>query len=419
MNRATPQRTAPRPIKGSWEDLYSQAQQLARNSNDEAIPLYQRVFNGLVALPPAARAAGENRLYNLMMTCGVEMQGYLNLRDRYDESLAVTDKLLTMAAEVDKPQLIELKSDVLLQADRGDQAIALLHDLVESKDSDAGDWGRIVAANIRMKQPQKVFAVVEEMGAWLDKKADEGVLAGTELTEARYYQERLRGAALLELGRFDEVAEIFNHLFPLGGADAFSPHLLYTRLVGAGLYDEALPYIDRDQARPVRAAFWRGLVYWYKREESKATRTWQGAIKEEVVRGDTESIVEHILTRYYMGDPAGEGVELMLRAQREQTRISWMIFLLTGLGWIVRKDNNAAHSNLRMALAQVKSMGEGKVMPRQYWRFVRDLAPADSLSQYAQYFDTESEPEAASATIPAPTSEENIEPSSTLAERAE
>src|SRR3954465_12858065 len=157
MNTATPQRTAPRPIKGSWEDLYAQAQQLARNSNDDAIPIYQRVFNGLIALPPAARAAGDNRLYKLMMTVGVEMQGYLNLRDRYDESLAVTDKLLTVAAEVDKPQLIELKSDVLLQADRGDEAIALLHDLVESEDSDAGDWGRIVAANIRMKQPQKVF----------------------------------------------------------------------------------------------------------------------------------------------------------------------------------------------------------------------------------------------------------------------
>jgi len=409
MNTATPQRTAPKPLKGSWEDLYAQAQQLARNSNDEAVPIYQRVFNGLVALPPAARAAGENRLYNLMMTTGVEMQGYLNLRDRYDESLAVTDKLLTVAAEVDKPQLIELKSDVLLQAGHGDEAIALLHELVESQDADAGDWGRIVAANIRLKQPQNVFAVVEEMGTWIDKKVAEGVLEGADASEVRYYQERLRGAALLELGRFDEVEAIFNHLFPLGGADAFSPHLLYTRLVGAGLLDEALPYIDRDQARPVRAAFWRGLVYRYKGENSKATRTWQAALKDEVVSGDTASIVEHILTRYYLGDPQGEGVELMLRAQREQTRISWMIFLLTGLGWIVRKDNNAAHSNLRLALAQVKSMGEGKVLPRQYWRFVQDLAPADGLSQFAQYFDTESEPQAAASS----------ELSSTVAETAE
>ena len=84
MNTATPQRTAPRPIKGSWEDLFSQAQQLASNYNDEAIAIYQRVFNGLMALPAAAREAGERRLFNLMMATGVELQGYLNLRDRYD-----------------------------------------------------------------------------------------------------------------------------------------------------------------------------------------------------------------------------------------------------------------------------------------------------------------------------------------------
>lgn len=397
MNTATPQRTAPRPIKGSWEDLHEQAQQLARNSNDDAIPIYQRIVNGLAALPPAARAAGDNRLYNLMMTTGVEMQGYLNLRDRYDESLAITNKLLTLVAETDRPQLVELKSDVLLQAGRGDEAIAILHELVESADADTGDWGRIVAAHIRNKEPEKVFAEVDAMGAWLDKEADAGLLEGADLTEARYYQQRLKGAALLELGRFDEVEAIFNHLYPLGGADAFSPHLLYTRLVGAGVYDQALEYIYRDQARPVRAAFWRGLAYRYKGDTSRATKTWQAAMNDDLLRGDQESIVEHLLTRFYLGDPQGEGVEMMLRAQREQTRISWMIFLLTGLGWIVRGDDNAAHSNFRLAVAQVKSMGEGKVLPRQYWRFVKDLTPADRLAQYTQYFDTEAEPQTATS----------------------
>src|ERR1044071_592745 len=112
MTTATPQRSGPPPIKGSWDDLYLQAQRHARNYNDEAVALYQRVFDGLLKLPPAARAAGENRLYNLMMTTGVELQGYLNLRDRYDESLAIIEKMLNIVNEVDKPQIVELKSDV-------------------------------------------------------------------------------------------------------------------------------------------------------------------------------------------------------------------------------------------------------------------------------------------------------------------
>ncbi len=397
MNTATPQRSAPRPIKGSWEDLHTQAQQHARNYNDEAIPLYQRVFNGLIALPSAARAAGDNRLYNLMMVTGVELQGYLNLRERYDESLTVIEKMHNIVAEVDKPQIVELKSDVLLQADRGEEAISTLRALAESDDADAGDWGHMVAAYIRLKQPDNALQVVDEMGEWLDAQIEAGELQGQELIEARYYQERLRAAALLESGRIDEVLTLFDQLYSIDGAKAFSPHLVYTRLAQEGMYEQALRYIDRDQSHPVRAAFWRGLVSNRMGDNAKATRIWEAALKQDMVRSDTTSIVEHILTQYYLGDPKGEGVELMLRAQREQKRISWMIFLLTGLGWIVRKDYKAAHSNIRLALAQVKSMGEGKRLPQHYWQFVQDLAPADQVEQFTQYFDTDTKIAAASS----------------------
>jgi pentatricopeptide repeat protein len=263
-----------------------------------------------------------------------------------------------------------------------------LRELTTSKDADIGDWGQIVSAYIRMKQPEQALAVLDEMDKWIGSQIESGDLQGENITEARYYQERLRAAALMELGRLDEVMTLFNDLYAIDGADAISPHLVYTRLIQEGMYAEALRYVDRDQARPVRAGFWRGLVQRYMGEQAKATRTWESVLKEETVLGDMQSIVERILTQYYLGDPKGEGLELMLRAQREQTRISWMIFLLTGLGWIIRGDYKAAHSNFRLAIAQVKSMGESKTLAHQYWRFVQDLAPADQAAQFARYFDT-------------------------------
>lgn len=392
MNTATPQRPAPRPIKGSWEDLYAQAQQKARNYNDEAIPLYQRIVNGLAALPPAARSAGDNRLYNLMMTAGVELQGYFNLRDRYDDSLAVIEQLLTVVAELDRPQIIELKSDVLLQAERGDEAVALLHELANSADSDAGDWGQLVAGYIRMEQPEKGLEVVSAMDGWIEKKIADGVISGEEITATRYYQERLRAAVLLDLGRIDDVLKLFDDLYAVDGADAISPHLIYTRLIQEGMYKEALKYIDRDQARPVRAAFWRGLTYRYMGQDARAKRIWQDALDPQLVRSDVESIVEHVLTLYYNGDTYGEGLEILLTAQREQARVSWLLFMLTGIGWILRGDDRSAHSNFRLAVSQIKSMGEGKTLTNQYWRFVQDLAPAEKAAQYARYFDTGTPP---------------------------
>jgi hypothetical protein len=205
----------------------------------------------------------------------------------------------------------------------------------------------------------------------------------------RYYQERLRVAALIEMMRTEEAIALFDQLYAADGAEAISPHLLYTYLLRVGENDTALRYINRDSAHPVRAAFWRGIAYRQKGEESRARRIWEDATKEEFVRGDMPSIVEHILTLYYLGDPEGEGMELMLRAQREQTRVSWMLFYLTGLGWILRGDDGAAHSNLRLAVAQIKSMGEGKTLAHQYWRFVQELAPAERAAKFARYFETE------------------------------
>jgi tetratricopeptide (TPR) repeat protein len=391
MTTATPPRSARPPIKGSWEDLHNQAQQHARNFNDEAIPLYQRVFNGLMALPPAARAAGDNRLYNLMMTAGVELQGYFNLKDRYDEALDVIDKMLTVVSEVDKPQIIELKSDVLLLAGRGEEAVSLLRELIASEDADPGDWGQLAAAYIRMGEPEKALAAIDEMDPWVEAKIADGTIAGEEVAETGNYQQRLRIVALMELGRLDEAITLFNEVHERAGSEAVSPHMIYTRLIQEGQYREALRYIDRDQSRRVRAAFWRGLTYRYMGEDARARRIWQDALEPEFVRGDMESMVEHILTLYYLGDPKGEGLEVMLRTQREQTRLSWLIFMLTGIGWLIRGDERAAHSNFRIGISQIKSMGDAKTFANQYWRFVQDLVPADVAERFALYFETTDE----------------------------
>jgi tetratricopeptide (TPR) repeat protein len=402
MTTATPQRPGLPPIKGSWEDLHAQAQQHARNFNDDAIPLYERVFNGLLRLSPAARGAGDNRLYNLMMTAGVELQGYFNLRDRYEDSLAVIDKMLAVVSAVDRPQIVELKSDVLLQAERGEEAIALLRELANSDDADAGDWGQMVSAYIRMKEPEKALPVVDEMDKWVETKIGDGVITGQEITETRYYQERLRFASLLESGRIEEAVTLFDQLYAVDGAEAISPHLLYTHLFLHGRYREALRYIDRDQTRQVRAAFWRGLTYHHMGEDARARRIWQDALDKEFVRADVDSMIEHILTLFYLGDPQGEGLQLMLAAQREQIRLSWIIFMLTGIGWLLRGDEKAAHSNFKIAISQIKSMGEGKTLAHQYWRFVQDLIPAERAARFAHYFDTRIEGRAPSTVNAAP-----------------
>ena len=49
--------TATRPIQGSWEDLLTQAQRLAADHNDDAIPLYEKLVTRLPKFSETQRQA--------------------------------------------------------------------------------------------------------------------------------------------------------------------------------------------------------------------------------------------------------------------------------------------------------------------------------------------------------------------------
>ncbi len=388
MNAATQNRPTTRPIKGSWEDLFAQARRHARNYNDEAIGLFQRVFDGLAALSESARNAGENRLQQLMTSAAIELHGYLNVVDRYDESLAVLDKLRDMLPEDEQEELDVFRTNVLLLSGRNDEATAMLRARIASESPDSADFGHLILVLIRLKQYNDAAAVVEQMATWLDAQAESGQLAGEDLTSARFYQRRLRAATMLEAGQVDEALRSFDELYKEGGANASSPHLVYTQLIKMGRYEEALHIIDRDQARPARAAFWRGLVHRYLGDTARAQKIWETMTREQFVAKDQNSMIEHVLGHFYLGDPKGEGQEIVLRAMRDRQNVSWILFFLSGLGWAGRGDFGTAASNFKLAQSQLKAAAEAKAIPNQYWRFLVDLAP-DESSRFAHMFDTE------------------------------
>jgi tetratricopeptide (TPR) repeat protein len=392
MNTSTPSRPAARQIKGSWEDLLTQARRHARNYNDEAIPLFRRVFDGLAALPPSARNAGDKRLYELMTGAGIELHGYLNVVERYDESLAVLEKLRSLLPDDEKNDLNAIKSNVLLISDRNDEAVAMLREQIVGEAATPYHFGHLISVLNRLKRYDEALVVTDQMAAWIEAEAETGNMDDEELLSTRQYQRRLRAATLLEAGQMDEALTIFDALYKEGGSSAFSPQLIYTQLIKMGEYEAALRIIDRDQSRPARAAFWRGLVYRYQGDTAKAQKIWQTMTREQFVAKDQNSMIEHVLSHYYLGDPDGEGREVVLRAMENRSQnTSWILFYLAGLGWAVRGDFVTAQSNFKLAQSQLKAAAESKTIPNQYWRFLHDLVP-DAAEQFAAMFDTGSAP---------------------------
>lgn len=386
MNQRPPSQPAPRRVQGSWEDLFRQAQQHARNYNDLAIPLYEKIVDGLLALPESARQSANRRLHNLMMAAGLDLQGYYNVRDGYDEALAVVEKLKAAAGENEREMFDTLITDILLLSGRTEEAFARLRAVAEAPDAKLGDWGALVAAYVKAEQPAGALPLLDLMDAQVAEKYADG--DSPEAGNDRAYVLGLRALATVDVGDIDEGVRLFEQVIESGGAYAANLHLLYGRLIHRGRYDEALRYIGMDQKEhPVRAGFWRGVVLHHKGNTAQSRTVFETVTAADVGKTDRGSMMEFILAHYYLGDPNATGLEIVLRALREQRAPNWAMLYLAGIGWVLREDMGAARSNLQLAATQRKSSADGAKLPKHYWFFARDITPADKHATLLPFFD--------------------------------
>ncbi len=395
MNARQPSPT-PQPIRGSWEDLFAQGQQKAANFNDEAIPLLRKVFDGLRRLPESKRKSGDGRLQDLLIRSALALHGYLNLRDRYDESLEVLAQAQDSVAPDDRDEWETQIADVLLQAGRTDEGIARLYALAQRSDTEVGDWGRLVMALVRAGQPQAALPYLDEAEARLSEASTQADTGAEEAgDDAGYeggvsYLQGLRAVVAIESQDWEKGVAAFKEVLDGKGAYAQHPHLVYGRLINAGRHEDAQPFLNRDQRHPVRSGFWRGLSLFKQGQADEAKRTWQRVTGIKPDQGDQGSLVEYTLSHFYLGDETGSALAGVLGVIREQQqRVPWSLFLLAGIGWAVRHDLDAARSNLQIAVAQRKSAAEGRLLPHQYWFMVEGALDDEAKAALREYFEAE------------------------------
>lgn len=399
MNQKQPT-TPPQPIRGSWEDLLSQARQKAANFNDEAIPLFYKVFDGLCKLPEDRRTQGDGKLQTLLVHSALALQGYLNLRDRYDESLDVLARARDASDANMRGEWEAQIADVLLQAGRTDEGIARLYDLATQPDAEAGDWARLVMALVRVHRPQAALPYLDEAEQRLAARVgdmtavvEEGEDAPEVGSEASYLAD-LRAVVALESHDWKAGVAAFEQALERNSAYSQHLHLVYGRLINAGRYEDAVAFLNRDQGRPVRSGFWRGLSLFKQGKVNDAKRVWERVTEIKAEQAEPGSLFEYVLSHYYLGDEAGTamaGVLGMIRQQQQS--VMWSLFLLAGLGWAMRKDMVSARSNIEIAVTQRKSAAEGKLLPYQYWQMVVGLLDEEAQSALSGFFETEYEVE--------------------------
>lgn len=377
------------PIKGSWEAVLQEAQQLATQQNDEAIPLFEKLVNRLSKLPANKRLAHEGRLQKIFIIAAMNGQSYLTLRERYDDALAMLAQLETYGDEHEQAYAQFQRAMVLFMAERNDEAIAAVRTRVESDDADISDWGQLVISHLRLQQIEQAHAALAEAEAWMQQEFALEIVSPEEQPEWRAYVETLRADVALREEQWEEAAGYFDKAIAIDNMYAKNMHLFYTSLIQAGQPALALRYITQDRDYPIRMNFWQGVAEKRLGNEEAAHSAWQNVLDIDLEQNDEPSFSEYVLTHYYLGDKERIGLGNILRILQEDRRYDWQTLFLAGLGWAIQGNVTSANTNFQFAVSQRRTAAMGKRLPYQTWTYCLDLLPEPVQEQVKRYFDTE------------------------------
>lgn len=372
-------------IKGSWEERLLQGQQMIAAQKDEAIDLLQQLIDRLSKLPESQRLAANRRLDNILFQAITDLVFYLTYRDRYEQALVNTALAENLSPPEQRRMWQQHSASILFQSGAIEDAFTLLemiaregepeqlHNLVMS----ALRYGRIDIAQSALDEVERI---VNRTVATLDD--DE------EVRFQRGQLAYLKAHTALAQGNIDECMAWAEHATATSEFFRKNPSYLYVRIVEKGFHREALTLIQRDEGNPLRAYFWGGVAHHRLGRHEEAERHWRQALKTRQSDEGPVELLEYTMAHFYLGDAEGRGLATVLDGLQQERDVSFGQLFLAGLGWAIRGDQTAAHSNFRLALMRSKSMASGRQLPHFWWAFCTDLLPEEVRREYAPYFDT-------------------------------
>lgn len=388
-NGSTGQQPSAVVIKGSWQDLLTQAHRAAANQNDEAIALYEKVRNGLARLPEAHRQANDGKLHEIWEAAAANLHVYLTQRERYDESLDALSAMDEIVDEDEHKAWRQRRAMVLAQAGRAEEALDALQSLAEAPDARMSDWGNRVTQLVKLKRLDEATSVIAAAARWVQQAQTAGSDIGMTTAEAAAYLENLRSIVALVAGNYDEAIAHYEAACDHDAHYRERPELIYMRLLTHRQPGLALRWIERDTAHPVRATFWHGVALKRLGKPDEARRKWEQNAKAANQQPSNEMFLDLVMNFYYLGDTEGVGLNGVLRALQSGGAQSWLMLYLAGLGWLLRGNLNHARTNFALALGRRRAAAEGARLPLEVWMHCTDLLDKETQDQVAEYFETE------------------------------
>ncbi|MEZ4612788.1 MAG: hypothetical protein R2838_21520 [Caldilineaceae bacterium] len=366
------------PVKGSWEALLQQANAYAANYNDEAIPLFEKIYTRLQKMPRAQRHAANQRLQNIYMQAAINLHAYLIMRERYDEGMAIIPAIEEEMGPDETTRWEIHAAQLLKQQGRDDDAVARLRALAEKPESDLDVWGDWAACSCKLRRFDAADAVTG-MDEWVAehhdadaRRRDAAAVASLRASAA------LRRREWEEAGRWLDTAADLDEEF--GRRRILLPvELLRGRVqVGRSFPAKLPPRESPPNSAPQPLETGRDcaggghLARDHRHRPGRRHPRPQRDGAGQLLPGRQEAKLSTVLG--VLSENTGQA--------------AWGVYSLAGLGWAVRGNVKSAKADMETAMLQRRAGGEGRRLPYSAWHHLTDLADAPMQQALAPYFET-------------------------------
>jgi len=388
------------PLKGSWEAQLQEAERYARNFNDAALPIFDKIYTRLEKMPKARRMAADERLQKIFLRTALDYQGYLLMREEYDRALEIIDRVSQEMEGEEASNWAVQAALALHQAGRDEEALDRLRPqpgLPVENEFDELSSLIVFAINIdRLEEAESFLAHATQL-----------VEETTELDEVildfeRAYIAMHRAQIALNRQAWDEGVAWFDKAVSWDPEFQFRVSEIYEPIAVEGPPATALRLIKQDANEGISQFFWQGLAHQRAGESKKAKQAWRYVTAyEPVEKEEALPFFETMMAHYYLGDPDRAGLTTVLKILKEEDSYNWGIMLVAGLGWAIHGNMPNAHSNLEVAMLLRRTTRPGaKYLPIDIWRHAKLLLDQAQLQEVAKYFDMDSDMGSDMETVP-------------------
>ncbi len=375
-------------LRDSYESLFERAREALYEGNvEDAIALHRRLVDRLARLNDRVLRRRPD-LRDLHRVARMELSTLLAVRGRHAEAIEVKEVLL----ETHPEEANVWRTDIaILRCTKGDVDAGLkeLESLAQEHPEDPVGW-LILGTELRLA------GRLTECEQVLDKAltlchGDARILA--EIHGERFLLFKLKGQPEQAVAAWEAADKAIP-------ATEEKLRELYTFLTDAGLYNQALRFIERDKNK-MQALFQRGIIAERTGDPARARAYWEQVAALDP--GDFES-----------GHDAW--VEAMLRLGRSRQALDWLrenlsffldtgrMFVLAAIGRAMEGDGDSASRYLDYAVRMLRhSRPVKKKLDSADWRLldslVADQAIKAPLKKYFAVIDTPWEEAAQAAQV--------------------